>query len=135
MPDDEHPTARQPLGAAQYAGERLEVRRARVVDLVRELDPRVCAGALGEAARPDRARAELLAGGLVPGAAALAFAAGQVVDEPDAPPVEPRDDLVSEHRPRRSPGIFSTSDPQSPQASTSTSSPGPSGSDTSASAG
>ena len=61
-----------------------------------------------------------------PREAARARAAARVVDQRDAAPVGgQRDDLVPEHR-ARAPAtpIFSTSEPQSPQASTSTSSPG-----------
>ena len=72
-------------------------RRARVVDPVGKVDPAVRPHALGEPAGPDRARRERLAGRLVPGEAALALAAGQVVDERDAAAVDLGDDLVPEH--------------------------------------
>ena len=118
--DDEHPAPGYPLGATEDARERLDVRPAGVVDGVRQLDPAVGADPLGEAAGNDRRLRELLARRLVAGEAAAARAAAGVVDQGDAAAVR-----LSRRRPRaRAPcrrrrrPIFSTSDPQSPQAST-----------------
>jgi hypothetical protein len=94
--DHEHASMRHPFGAAQDARERLDHRPADVVHVRGEVDPPVCAYQLGEAARPDGARTEGLAGRLVSGVAALAFAAGQVVHERDAPAADLGDDLVTE---------------------------------------
>ena len=97
MPDDQHAAARQALGAAEDAGERLDHRRARVVDLVGQVDRAVRLHALGEPAGPDRRRRERLARRLVPGQAARALAARKVVEERDATAVDLGDDLVAEH--------------------------------------
>src|SRR5207237_3755806 len=66
---------------------------------LRRIDPPLRVGALREPARADRRRTEALAGRLVSGPASLAFAAGTVVDECDAPALlRFRDHLVSQHR-------------------------------------
>ena len=98
--DDEHAPAGQPLHGAQHTGERLDVGRGRVVDRVRQVERLGRVRPFGESAGDDRRGAERVAGRLVPGQATVAFAAGQVVDERDAPPVELRRHLVTEHRPR-----------------------------------
>ena len=82
--DDEHAPSRDPLDRPQDAGERLGERSDCVVEPVGERDRLGSAGALGEAAGDDRRRREALARRLVAGAAAVALAAGQVVDERDA---------------------------------------------------
>ena len=120
VPDDEHAPARHALGPAEHARERLDVGAGRVVDLVRQLDALGRGHLLGEAAGDDRRLGERLAGRLVPGATALALAAGQVVQQRHASAAgAARDDLVAEHRARRrARPSFSTSEPQSPTAST-----------------
>ena len=96
--DDEHAPSRDPLDRPQNAGEWLGERSDRVVDPVGERDRLGSAGALGEAAGDNRRRREALARRLVAGAAAVALAARQVVDERDAVafPVL-GDDLVPEN--------------------------------------
>ena len=95
--DDEHAPARDPLDRAEDAGKGLGERPDDVVDPVGEGDRSGSAGALREAAGDDRRRREALARRLVAGAAAVALAARQVVDERDAVafPVL-GDDLVAE---------------------------------------
>ena len=95
----EHLAGRNTVGSSQDAGERLGVGADRVVDAVRKVHPAAQRhDALGEATRLNCRRAELHARGFVPAQAALAFAAGLVVDERDAFPVRLRYDLVPEHR-------------------------------------
>ena len=92
-----------PLGAAQDAGERLDECAGRVVDPIRERDAVGGRDFVREAAGDDRRRGKPLARRLVPRPAAVALAAGQMVDERDARPVgAQRDDFVPEHRPRGS---------------------------------
>ena len=99
LADHEHPAARHTLGPAQHACEGLEVRAERVLDSIRQLDPFGRLDRVGEATGDDRRRREALAGRLVPGDAAGAFAAGEVVDQRDAGAVvTARHDLVAEHR-------------------------------------
>ena len=92
---------RQPLRGAQHAGERLDVGarsrrrprragRASAVACARSANPPGTIVAARNASQVDSC----------PARQRVAFAAGQVVDERDAPPVELRDDLVAEHRPR-----------------------------------
>ncbi len=85
--DDQHAPRGHPGRAAEDTGERLDHRPAPVGPVVRELDPGLRADALREAAGPDRRLREPRTGGLVPREAALARAAGGVVDERDPAPV------------------------------------------------
>jgi hypothetical protein len=97
-PNDEHAATGHALRRAQYAGERLGESGDGIVHRRRNVDPVPCERAFGEAAGLDRRRAELLARRLVSGAAALAFPAGEVVDEGHSAPVrQPAGDLVPEH--------------------------------------
>ena len=90
---------RHTLGSPEDAGERLGVGADRVVQVVRKVDPPAQGrNALGETAGLDRRSAELDAGRLVPGLAALAFAAWLMVDEGHVLPVRFGHDLVPEHR-------------------------------------
>ena len=79
--------ARNSLQGPKHAGQGLRERARRIVDGFRERKRGSGAGPLGEAAGDDRWLREALAGRLVPGAAAVAFAAWQVVDEGHALPL------------------------------------------------
>ncbi len=99
--DDEHASARHPLDAAQHAGERLDHRRLRVVDAVRNRRrPRSRAPAPRSPPGTIVGSAKLLARRLVPGAAARARAARPVMDQRLASRRRAHDDLVPEHRAR-----------------------------------
>ena len=98
--EDEGFARRHPLGSTEHTGERLGVGAEHVVHVVRKLHPAAQGrDALRKSARLNRRRAELGAGRLVPGAAALALAARLMVDEGDPLPVRLGHDLVAEHRP------------------------------------
>jgi hypothetical protein len=86
------------LKGAEDAGQGLGERRYGIADLVGDGNRRASPNALGQPARDDRRCPELLAGGLVPGPAALAAAAGQMMDERDpAPVLALGNDLMPEH--------------------------------------
>ena len=80
LADHEHAPAWHALGSPQDAGERLDVGADRVAQPVRNRHAARLADPLREPARHDRRRGESLARRLVSGQAALALAAGQVVD-------------------------------------------------------
>ena len=129
VPDDEHAcprgTSRAPR-STHASGSTIVA--AGVVELGWQLDPALRPNALGEAAGTDRRRRERVAQRLVPGeACAQAPQAEWWTSATRRPSAVSATTSWPSTTPACAGSSFSTSEPQSPQARTRTSSPGPSG--------